>query len=840
MSVYLGVFLDEVDEQLNVLEEEVLNLEQDPGNLETIQRIFRAAHTLKGSSASMGMKKMESLTHKMENVLDLIRNQKLTVDTSMINMLFECIDTIKILKNAILCGTLESINTFDLTEKLKNIQNQENGQIITQTKIHKDENQSVETVFPEVIFDEYQLNMVENAFKMNMNVIAVYVAINDNTMLKSVRAFLIHNNLKEIGEIIASFPSPDIIENEETFNGTLAYIIVTHSNNQEVFNIVNSISDIKAVHLTQITSSNLESFSIGKKMEIVEQIRSQPDTKLKVQKTIRVNVDHLEHLLNLVGELVIDQTRLADVRGRLSDRYTNDADIEGFQEISTHLGQIISDLHEGMMKTRMLPIQQLFDRFPRMVRDIAQKANKEINFVMEGKETELDRNLIEEIGDPIIHLLRNSIDHGIETPDERELVGKPRIGTVTLKAAHEENHIAITISDDGKGIDAEKIKQTAIKKHLISEEEGNRMTEKDLIFLIFKSGISTAKKVTDISGRGVGMDIVRSHIEKLNGMIDIKTVLGEGTTFTIKLPLTLAIIRSLLVRMGEKQFALPLANVQEIIRINRDEIKTIQNQEVGIVRNRVLPLVRLHRRFNASEDELRKKKRLFVVVVGLAEKRVGIIIDNTLGNQEVVIKPLGKYIGTPKHISGATIMGDGNVALILDIASIVAEEGTTEDRHILQDKEALSSTNSLQLTTFKLGEEEYGIEINKVKDIITVPDITSIINSPFSIIGMMNLREDLIPVMDLRQRFGLSQQEQTRKTRIIVVEVQEERMGLLVDQVTQVLKVNEDTLEVAPEKASQVDQAYIRGICHLQDRLIILLNIDHAIKLEEPVTLRRI
>lgn len=839
LSVYLGAFLDEVDEQLEILEKEVLNLEQDGENVETIQNIFRAAHTLKGSSAAMGMEQMKELTHKVENVFNCIRNQQMKVNTTVINVIFESIDMVKRLKEAILDGKLETVSISALVAKLDSLKdkNDTEEEVLEKPPIH---HENVETSFPEVILDEYQKDMVEKALELGMNAFTVYVALKENTLLKSVRAFLIHNNLKEIGEIIASFPSPEIIEDEDEFEGNLAFIVLTHSKNKEVFQIVNSISDIKTIHLTSLTSSNLDSFGKGKKIEVsnkkVDEKTNQNTkslSKAKVQQTVRIDVERLESLMNLVGELVISQTRLADIRNRLADRYSNDPDIEGFQEVSNQFGQTISELQEGMMKSRMLPIEQLFNRFPRMVRDIAQKSGKEINFITEGKETELDRGLIEEIADPIIHLLRNSLDHGIELPEEREKIGKPRQGTVILKAAHEESHIVITISDDGKGIDSEKIKQSAINKNMITAEEAERMTEKDLVFLIFKSGVSTANKITDISGRGVGMDIVRSHIEKLNGLIDIHTKVGEGTIFTIKLPLTLAIIRSLLVQIGRKQFALPLANVQEIIRISQEEVKTVQNQDVGIVRDRILPLVRLHKRLNASEEDIRHKKRLFVVVVGLAEKRVGIVVDKTLGNQEIVIKSLGKYIGTPKYISGATIMGDGNVALILDVGSIVNEEGS-KDVSKENQKNALTIQEKLiQIAAFKVGNEEYGIEIEKVKDIIMVPKITPIINSPNAILGMMNLRGKLIPVMDLRQKFKKSQQTNSRKSRILVVETGLEQIGLLVDQVNQVLKVNEEKIEKAPTYQYQVKDDFIRGICNLEERIIILLEVEKIIAIDQ-------
>ncbi|TSI07692.1 chemotaxis protein CheW [Lysinibacillus sp. BW-2-10] len=849
MSVYLGAFLDEVDEQLQILDEEVLNLENDGENIETIQKIFRAAHTLKGSSAAMGMTTMKELTHKVENVFDAIRNHQIKVNTQIINLIFDSIDTIKLFKEAILNGNVDSVDVTQLIEKLEACKNGADSGLTSQVVPKQEETKTAssdEIIFPEVIFDEYQKDMVEKALEIGMNVMAVYVGLVPNAMLKSVRAFLINNNLKEIGEIIASYPSTEIIEDENKFDGNVVYIIVTESKNHEVLATLNSISDIKSIHLSAITSDNLDSFCKGKKVEIVEQKPAEvnanapkKDAKLKVNQTVRVDVERLEYLLNLVGELVISQTRLKDVGMRLTEKYSSESLMEDFHEVDNQLGQIVSELHEGMMKTRMLPIEQLFNRFPRMVRDIAQTAQKEVNFVIEGKETELDRNLIDEIADPIIHLLRNALDHGVETPEEREKKGKPRQGTVLLKAAHEENHIVITISDDGNGINTEKLKQSAIKKQQITEAEAERLSEKEILFLIFKSGVSTAAKVTDISGRGVGMDIVRTHIEKLNGLIDIETKQGEGTTFKIKLPLTLAIIRSLLVKLGEKQFAIPLANVQEIIRLGNHEIKTIQNQEVGIVRGQVLPLIRLHNRFNATEDKVKNSKRLLVVIVGLAEKRMGIVVDQTLGNQEIVIKPLGKYIGSPKYIAGATIMGDGKVALILDVASIVLEEGVKNSIPYDQQITMNQNENLIGITSFYLGDEEYGLEIEKVKDIITVPSISPILNSPYSIVGMSNFRGKLISVMDLRKRLGLPIQPITRKSRLIVVEINNELLGLLVDKVTQVLKIDENEIKEAPNYESKVEREYIRGIYHLDDRLMMLINVSQIIDMETLLKLKQ-
>ncbi|MCD8501284.1 MAG: chemotaxis protein CheW [Bacillaceae bacterium] len=400
-----------------------------------------------------------------------------------------------------------------------------------------------------------------------------------------------------------------------------------------------------------------------------------------------------------------------------------------------------------------------------------------------------------------------------------------------MKAIHQENHIVITVSDDGKGIDPEKIKNSAIKKGLVTKQEVEQLTDKELMLLIFKSGFSTADKITDVSGRGVGMDIVRSQIEKLNGLIDIDSTVGGGTTFTLKLPLTLAIIRSLIVQLGEKEFALPLANVAEIVRLHSSEIKTIKNEQVGVIRDRVLPLVYMHELLGVKPMKL-SKERLFVVVIGIAEKRVGLVVDQTIGNQDIVIKPLGKYIGTPPFISGATIMGEGDVSLILDVASIVNELGTKDKTLDQPINKTERNEKKRQFVTFKIGEEEYGIELQQVKDIIPVQPISHVISAPRSVVGMINLRGKVIPVIDTRIRFNLLEKEFTRKTRIIIVEHKNQLIGLIVDQVTEVLKVTESFIEAPPENNAKIDSRFFSGLCNMEQRIIVLVALAQVLNLE--------
>ncbi|MFV2047719.1 chemotaxis protein CheW [Metabacillus sp. YM-086] len=832
LSAYLGVFLDEVDEQLQILDSEILVLEQHPEKIETIQNIFRAAHTLKGSSASMGFEQMKEFTHYLENVFDQVRNQKLAVTPKLVNVIFESIDFIKVLKDGILNGNLDEINIQPYVDKLNEFHPQEmNDEEIQNAKPSKDQ------IITEL--DDYTKNVVISGLAFGHNALEVSIKLSNEALMKNVRALLIHNNLKEAGEIVAAFPSIDEMEKSEGFEGEMIFILLTMQTKQEILEMINQISDIKHVNINQITEENMnlhqKELAVPiQKTQLEQVLEEKPvgNQKAKINPTVRVDVDKLEHLMNLVGELVIDQTRLVDVRGRLADRDTRqEDDMETLDEVTNHLSRVITELQEGMMKTRMLPIEQLFNRFPRMVRDTTQKANKEIDFVMTGKETELDRTLIEEISDPIIHLLRNSIDHGIEPADERERLGKSRKGKIELRAAHEENHIVISIRDDGKGIDPDKIKQTAINKGTISEEEAAKLDDKEAMFLIFKSGISTAEKITDISGRGVGMDIVRAHIEKLNGLIDIDSTIGVGTTFTIKLPLTLAIISSLLVKFGQKTFAIPLVNVLEIIRLNKEDIQTIKEKEVGLVRGRVLPLVRMKEKLglDPSEEAVEEKKREFVIVVGIADKRIGIIADKTIGNQEIVIKSLGPYIGSPPYIAGATIMGDGSVALILDVSSVVREQGT-QDTETATDNKRKELEDERQFVTFKLDTEEYGIDIQRAKDIVSVPAMTKVVNAPKDLLGIINLRGKMLPVIDLRRKFNLQEQSQTKKSRIIVVENNQHDVGFLVDEVTQVLKTTNSLIEQPPSGSQYNHSNLIKGISKLEDRVVIILEFNEILQ----------
>lgn len=678
MSQYLGIFLDEAEEQLQQLDEAIVLLEQEPDNRELLNKIFRIAHTLKGSSASMGFEKMATLTHRMESVLDALRQEKLIVNANIIDLLLACLDKLRELKEQLTSGHEGEVDTAALVKRLEEaLAGGEAGEARVPAPAAD---------LP-LQLDDVEENVIRAAEVRGYRAYEIKVELEPDCRMKGARAFLVFNNLKDLGEIIKSEPHTQELEAEK-FENVFRLAFVSKEDPDTLTNVIKSTSEIRNVTVRPLVlgeegeqakiSQEETAAAAGVQAVGGQEASAQRGSDRRATQTVRVDVQRLETLMNLVGELVIDRTRLAEVGNNLKQRLGSDELVEMLDEISMHIGRVTSDLQEEIMKARMFPIEQVFNRFPRMVRDLAQKAGKEINFVIEGRETELDRTVIEEIGDPLIHLLRNAIDHGIEDPEERVRLGKPRYGTITLKAFHQENQIIITVQDDGRGMDPEYLRRRAVEKGLLSPEVAARLSRREALDLIFLPGFSTSEKVTDVSGRGVGMDIVRAHLEKINGTIDIETTPGAGTCFTIKLPLTLAINRSLLVALEERVYAFPLANVLEIIEVEASQVKRVQHQEVTVVRGQVLPLVHLARALGFKGRWHFSSGKAAVVIVGLAEKRVGFIVDSLLGEQEIVIKSLGSYIGKIPGIAGATIMGDGRVALILDIHSLIGHLGAEE------------------------------------------------------------------------------------------------------------------------------------------------------------------
>lgn len=676
MNQYLDLFLQEADEQLETLEQETLKLESDPSD-ERLQSIFRAAHTLKGSSRAMGFSHFAELTHEMENVLDLLRSGQLSVTLDSADCLLSCIDTLAQMKDSISEGKGDGqVETKELVTELQRLQ----AGIGTAPVTAQKSSACVEgqtTSINQELWPALELASAESP------VLHAKISLAEDCAMKFVRVFMAINVAQQMGELLATHPVQEDLE-EERFESTFELVFHAAKGSDEATQLFNEISEISSVEVLpwqtpSATDSDQPAANTRPHLELkvnenlaAAQVEAKADPqqrKSETGQTIRVDVARLDALMNLVGELVIDRTRIAQVASELSGA-TNHPSIDALNETVSHIGRITTDLQDQIMKARMLPIEVVFNRLPRVVRDLAHKLDKDIDLVLEGGSTELDRSVIEVIGDPLLHLIRNSLDHGIELPDQREASGKPRKGTVMVKASHQENHIVIEIRDDGRGIDPNRLRTKAVETGRLTQEQADKMSDREALHLIFGSGFSTAKEVSEVSGRGVGMDIVRSNLQKLGGMIDVDSKVGEGSSFILRLPLTLAIIRGLLVREDGNVFVLPLGSVVETLFFKEEEVQSINQKEVILLRGVTTPLVRLPQLFESGAKA--SDQPGYVVIVGLAESRVGLVVQDLVGEQEVVIKSLSGFVGELKGISGATILGDGRVALIVDVSSALA------------------------------------------------------------------------------------------------------------------------------------------------------------------------
>ena len=657
MSQYLDMFLEESYENIQSLNDEVLKLEKDPDNKETINTIFRAAHTVKGMSASMGFNDMTELTHKMENVFDKFRNDELKVTSDVVNVVFKCIDILTKMLDSIKAGNDEKVNTNEVIQMLDNIDNLGSNKNIN-AEIAKEPDVANEAAAkPEPVdLNVYDKDIIKQAKDRNYNVLKVDVEIYKDCKLKSARAFLVYNSLEEIGEIIKSIPSIEDLE-QEKFDFNFTIMVITKKTCDEVKKVVDSISEIQKVDVTQVEDEEKEknNDTVIQKAEPEKQKEEDKSNK-KIHQFVRVDIERLDKLMNMVGELVIHRTRLEQISSnyKLTDLY----------ETLEQVGRITSDLQDLVMKVRMLPIEKVFNRFPRMVRDLSMELHKDIDFIVEGEDTELDRTVIDEISEPLVHLIRNAVDHGIESSDERIKNGKNSRGTVKLIAYQEGNNAVIKVEDDGRGLDIEKIK----KKAEASGIDTTGMSDSDIKNIIFIQGFSTSEKVTDVSGRGVGMDVVKTKISQLGGTVEVESETERGSSFIIKLPVTLSIIQALLVQVGTETFAISLSFIDKVVKINTDDIKTTNGKEVFVYRDKLISLIRTAKKLNLEESGNKEK---YVVIINSNGNKSGLIVDKLLGQQEIVIKPVDKIIKDLKQYVGATILGDGLVTLILDPAKLI-------------------------------------------------------------------------------------------------------------------------------------------------------------------------
>lgn len=681
-SQYMSMFLEESLDNLQTLNESLLELEQNPEDVDKVNEIFRVAHTIKGMAATMGFNDLAELTHKMEDVLSEFREGELRVTQDVVTVLFDCLDTLEKMVDLVQEGSDEKVDIESIMAKLAYIK--ENGNKNQQANVIEESNSAELKISHNdsigLDLNEYDISVIKQAHEKGFNAVEIKVTLSENTLLKSARAFLIVKDLEDHGEILKSVPSTQDIENEE-FDLELKFVLITKNTVDEILSIVNGISEVVKVEASAIEIEETETVEEEKAEEVkpkeveekVEEAKKiekvaevprkaaakKPQPKKEVKKahqSVRVDLERIDNLMNMVSELVIYRTRLEQIVTTHKSQELN--------ETLEQVGRTTSDLQDLVMKIRMLPLDTVFNRFPRMIRDVSVELNKEINFIIEGADTELDRTVIDEIGEPLIHLLRNAADHGIESKEERIAAGKSPVGTIKLVAYQEGTKALIKVIDDGSGINVEKVRAKAEQKGINTEG----LSESDIKNLIFAQGFSTNEVVTDLSGRGVGMDVVKTKISALGGTVDVISEEGKGSTFIIKLPLTLQIIQALLVKVGEETLAISLGFIDRVIDYKEENIKKSNGKEVIVYREDVIPLVRLNESLDIESSKTDKK---FVIIVNVGDKTIGLLVDALCGQQEIVIKPLGKTLKGLDQYIGATILGNGLVTLILDIGALL-------------------------------------------------------------------------------------------------------------------------------------------------------------------------
>lgn len=704
VSQYLEIFIDETKEHLQSLNEQLLILEKEPDNSETINEIFRAAHSLKGMAGTMGYKRMQRLTHNMENVFSEIRTGKMSVKAELVDVLFRGLDALEsYLTNIVNSGNEGEEDYEDILSSLNRILKDgltaqkevqaENASVtkeadapLTAASLNANKNDGEEKVkeaMKELSLADHEERAIAKMYEDGGNAYEITVTIQESCILKSARAYLVFKAFEEIGDVIKSNPEVQDIEDEQ-FDYDFTVVLLTKETAEKVEKLVLGISEIKDVIVHRIEPKKIvedEAQSTrenNSKTGVSSSIKSnapqrgttatanQQTAKPVVNRSVRVDIEKLDDLMNLVSELIIAKNGLVSMNVNESKTRENTS----FHEQIEYLERITTNLHQSVMKVRMVPIESVVNRFPRMIRDLSKKLGKSMELFMTGEDTELDRTVIDEIGDPLMHLLRNAADHGLESNEERIRLGKSEVGSIYLDAYQEGNNVVIEVRDDGAGIDVEKVKRSAINKGTITEEQATIMSDKEIIDLLFKPSFSTAQVISDVSGRGVGLDVVKTKIEALGGSIETKTELGQGSKFIIHLPLTLAIIQALMVELGSEKYAIPLGSIETIENVSTKDIKYVQTKEVIHLRGNVIPLVRLTKVLDVA-DSKEDVNELTVVIVKKGDKLAGLVVDNLIGQLEIVIKSIGKYINNSKIISGATILGDGEIALILDVNALV-------------------------------------------------------------------------------------------------------------------------------------------------------------------------
>ncbi|BAW36708.1 histidine kinase CheA [Helicobacter pylori] len=663
-------FLIEAFEMNEQLDQDLVELEHNPEDLDLLNRIFRVAHTIKGSSSFLNLNILTHLTHNMEDVLNRARKGEIKITPDIMDVVLRSIDLMKTLLVTIRDTGSDTNNgkENEIEEAVKQLQ------AITSQNLEGAKEGTKEAPKEEVKEEAEKENIKEN----QENKAKAPTAENSAS----------DNPLADEPDLDYTNMSAEEVE-------------------AEIERLLNKRQEADKERRAQKKQEAKPKQEVASKTETPKAPKTETKAKAKadteenkapsigVEQTVRVDVRRLDHLMNLIGELVLGKNRLIRIYGDVEERYDGEKFLEELNQVVSSISAVTTDLQLAVMKTRMQPVGKVFNKFPRMVRDLSRELGKSIELIIEGEETELDKSIVEEIGDPLIHIIRNSCDHGIEPLEERRRLNKPETGKVQLSAYNEGNHIVIKISDDGKGLDPVMLKEKAVEKGVISERDAEGMSDREAFNLIFKPGFSTAKVVSNVSGRGVGMDVVKTNIEKLNGIIEIDSEVGVGTTQKLKIPLTLAIIQALLVGVQEEYYAIPLSSVLETVRISQDEIYTVDGKSVLRLRDEVLSLVRLSDIFKVDAI-LESNSDVYVVIIGLADQKIGVIVDYLIGQEEVVIKSLGYYLKNTRGIAGATVRGDGKITLIVDVGAMMdmAKSIKVNITTLMNESENTKSKNS--------------------------------------------------------------------------------------------------------------------------------------------------
>lgn len=686
MNQYLSIFIDEANDHLQSLNENMLRLEQQPEDISIVQVIFRSAHTLKGMSATMEFKDLASLTHEMENVLDLVRNGKLNMNGVIFDALFKCLDELEAMVQDVINGGTGSGDVTELVDRLKAIVKGDIGGSATAKSA------APKAATPtSLMLDQFQLSVLKQSLETGHRAYYIEVSVREDCLLKAARAYMVFDALERNGEVVKAHPSVQEIEQEQ-FDRSFAVYYISQVDESVLRDQVSRVSEIESVNITPVDQGTLSDLgnstngtaasSAAEVQTATQQVaaaapaasraetpsapRSAPQAAAgsAAPRTIRVDIDRLDSLMNLFSEMLIDRVRLEQLA---SEVRRND-----LTETVEHMARVSADLQNIVLKLRMVPVESVFNRFPRMVRDLAKSLDKKVDLIITGAETELDRTVVDEIGDPLVHLIRNAVDHGIESISDRASAGKPEVGTVHLRAYHSGNHVFIEIEEDGKGINRPKVLETAINRGVITAEDAKKLSDDEVNMLIFAAGFSTADKISDISGRGVGLDVVKSKIASLGGHVAVTSKLGSGTKFSIQLPLTLSIIAAMLIKQGSEKYAFPLSSIVETGSINKASIRNVHGSQMIEFRNAIIPIVSLSAVVDSPDYSEQGEEETEIIVIRKGDKLAAVMVDEFIGQSEIVLKPLGKYLsGVVGVVSGATILGDGQVALIIDPNALI-------------------------------------------------------------------------------------------------------------------------------------------------------------------------